>query len=62
MMLRLHGRPSDVDYDVDIFAYQLAEVLHKTIAEVDAMPHEEFVNWSAYLTAKAAIANRTPNG
>lgn len=62
MMLRLHGRPSDVDYDVEVFAYQLAEMLHKTIGEIEAMPHEEFVNWSAYLTAKTAITHQSPQG
>jgi len=32
--------------------YQLAETLHKTLAEIDSMPVEEFEGWIAYFRAK----------
>jgi hypothetical protein len=51
MMLALHGRPSHVE----AFPYQLAERLHKTVSEIEALPHAELVGWAAYLTAKQAI-------
>jgi len=50
-MLGLHGLPSGVD----VFPYQLAERLGKTIGEIEAMPNQELVNWMAYYTAKTAI-------
>jgi hypothetical protein len=29
--------------------YALADRLHKTLAEIDAIPVEEFIGWCAYL-------------
>lgn len=56
MMLWWCGRPSQVDG----FAYYLAHQLHITVAEVHAMPHQEYVNWQAYFMAKNAVENLRP--
>lgn len=56
MVLALHDRPSDVD----VFAYFLARELGRTVAEIEDMPHAEYVNWRAYFTAKHAIENLKP--
>jgi len=32
--------------------YQLAEVLHKTVAELDEIPQEEFEGWQAHFERK----------
>lgn len=34
--------------DVEIFAFFLADRLGKTLAELDDMPHVEYVAWSSY--------------
>lgn len=39
---------------VDVFRFQLAELLHKTLEEVDRMTQAEYLGWAAYLEAKAA--------
>jgi hypothetical protein len=36
--------------------YRLAEVLHKTLAEVGQMSSDEFVGWQAYFKRKAERA------
>lgn len=51
MMLGLHGREADVD----TFAFYLAHQLHMTVADLDHMPHAEYLGWAAYFTAKNAI-------
>lgn len=33
--------------------YRLAEALHKTLGEIEAMTEEEFVGWLAYFKLKA---------
>lgn len=43
-MLALHDRPASVDP----FRFALAERLGKTVAELDDMPHSEYVQWAAY--------------
>lgn len=57
MMLGLHGR--DNDNGVNVFSYFLALQLHKSVAEVEAMPNLEYLGWHAYFTAKGAIENKT---
>jgi hypothetical protein len=52
-MLAMHGRRSEVD----IFAWHLARELGKTIGEIEAMPYAEYLGWSSYFTARAAIAS-----
>jgi hypothetical protein len=56
MMLWFNGRPAKVDG----FVYYLAHQLHLTVSEVEAMPHQEYLNWSAYFTAKHAVENLRP--
>lgn len=51
MMLALHGRETEFD----AFVYVLAEKLHKTVGEIEQMPHAEYVRWQAYFTAQNAI-------
>ena len=58
MMLGLHNRPCEVPGGYDVFVFQLAETLGMTVSQVEQMPYQEYVNWSAYLTAKNAIANK----
>ena len=55
MMLALHDRPSEVV----AFRFYLATQLGKTLGEIDDMPHDEYVQWGAYFTAKHAIENKT---
>jgi hypothetical protein len=38
--------------DVDVFAFFLADRLGKTLAELDDMPHAEYVAWSSYHKVK----------
>lgn len=60
-MLWIHGRaPDEQSEPVDGFTYFLAYKLRKTIAEVEGMPHSEYVGWAAYFTAKHAVENRRP--
>lgn len=33
--------------------FRLAEHLHKSVAEIEAMSHDEFRDWFAYLKIKA---------
>lgn len=54
-MYGFHGMPTDVD----VFAYHLAHQLKKTISDIEAMPHAEYVHWAAYFTAKHAIENKS---
>lgn len=35
-----------------MFAFHLAEKLGKTLGEVYAMPHSEYVGWQSYYTVK----------
>lgn len=51
MMLALHGRPSDTD----AFQFILAHDLGRTVAEISAMPHAEYVQWAAFYAARDAI-------
>lgn len=55
-MLGFHDRPSDVD----VFVFFLASQLGKTVAEIELMPHAEYVRWRGYFTAKHAIENKRP--
>lgn len=32
-----------------LFDHQLADRLHKTVAEIHEMDHEEWVSWNAYI-------------
>lgn len=50
-MLALNGRASDFD----AFTFYLATKLSKTVAEIEAMPHAEYVQWMGYFTAYNAI-------
>ena len=38
--------------------YVLADRLHKTLGEVRAMPHTEYLSWIAYLRLEAERTNR----
>lgn len=53
MMLAFLKQPSPVDADLYFLAYQL----RKTVAEIEMMPHQEYVNWRAFFTAKHALEN-----
>lgn len=55
MMFALHDRPSEID----AFRFYLATQLGKTLAEIDLMPHQEYVEWGAYFTARHAIEHKT---
>lgn len=37
------------------FEFQLAEHLHKTVAEIREMTNDEFVRWNAYLLRKQQL-------
>lgn len=51
MMFAMNGWESTVDG----FLYVLAERLHKTVAELRALPNRELVEWQSYFKAQAAI-------
>lgn len=51
MMLALNGRESDVDP----FPYVLAERLHCTLRDIDAMPWAEYLGWASYMKVKSTI-------
>ena len=42
--------------ELDVFPFVLAEKLGKTVAELDAMPHLEYVQWRALWVYRDAIA------
>lgn len=54
MMLGLLQQPSELD----VFSYFLATQLGRSVGEIDAMPHAEYVNWKSYYIAKHAIENQ----
>jgi hypothetical protein len=39
--------------EIDEFRFHLAEKLGKTIGEINAMPHREYITWYVYLGRKA---------
>lgn len=57
MMLGLMGQPTTVD----LFLYTLAQRLHKTVHELQQVPHREILEWAAYFKAKAAL-EKTEDG
>lgn len=50
-MLGLNNR----DGGVDVFRFQLAEKLGKTVGEIESMPHDEYVAWGSYFHVKATL-------
>lgn len=55
MVLALHGQPSETP----AFDFVLADRLHKTLAEIRAMPHDEYVGWAAYIAARGMKEGET---
>lgn len=41
--------------EVDHFPFILAEELGKTLGEIDAMPHAEYVQWKAWTVFKRSM-------
>lgn len=63
MMLALSGRTRDFNGDpveVEPFLFYLAERLHVSLREVEAMTAHEYLSWHAYFTAKHAAENTRP--
>jgi hypothetical protein len=58
MMLAFLQQPSEIDADLYFLAYQL----RKTVAEIQAIPHTEYVTWLAFFKAKLALENMRPGG
>ncbi len=54
MMLALNGRPSEVD----VFAFHLAKELGCFVADLERMPHSEYVQWAGFFKAKHAVENQ----
>lgn len=50
-MLGMNNR----DGGVDVFQFQLAEKLGKTVGELQSMPHDEYVAWFSYYTVKGVL-------
>lgn len=44
------------------FEFQLAEHLHKTVAEIGEMPNDEYVRWYVWLGIKAQKAELAKGG
>lgn len=55
-MLGFMKQPTTVEVDL----YFLAHELGKTVGEIRAMPHTEYVTWQAYFKARHAIQNMKP--
>ena len=51
MMLAFMRQPSQIDADLYFLAYQL----RKTVAEIQELTHQEYVNWLAFFKAKVAL-------
>ena len=42
--------------ELDTFDFVLAETLHLTLEQVDAMSNNEYLRWRAFYTYRAAMA------
>lgn len=40
---------------LDPFDFQLAEALHKSVAEVQSLSHAEYIGWRAFFKYRAAM-------
>lgn len=58
MMLAFMRQPSEIDADLYFLAYQL----RKTVAEIQQIPHTEYVAWLAFFKAKLALETMKPAG
>lgn len=57
-MTRVPGKAAYLQFENDSaaeFEFQLAEHLHKTVAEIREMDHDEYVRWNAYLLRKQQL-------
>lgn len=50
-MLAMNNR----DGGVDVFQFQLAEKLGKTVGELEGMSHAEYVQWGSYFHVKSTL-------